>query len=95
MTRSTRHFDQTLPYRVVPLRPERTEAAIRLEMAIRRGFTAVEDPRRHGFYTVRVDGIFYYFHVFEKNGTAYLVAASERPDASNDSVSASAQTTTH
>jgi phage-related protein len=78
MTGTTRRFDGTLPFRVVSMKPERADWARRLEQAMRHGLTAVADPSHRDFYTVEIDGTAYYFHVFEKHGTAYLVASNAR-----------------
>lgn len=74
MNPNTRYFDHTMPYRVVPMRHEREDRAAHLARAMNVGLTARRDPGRPDFYMADVDGILYYFHVFEKNGTAYLIA---------------------
>lgn len=95
MNTDTRHFDGTLPFRVVPMRTESTPSATRLERAMRQGLTAVVDPDRPDFYSVEVDGVAYYFHVFEKNGTAYLVAENDHREDNESSVSVPERVVTH
>ncbi len=74
MHQNIRYFDPTASFRVVPMRSAHQDSAARLAGAIRTGVTASEDPRHPGFFTTEVDNVRYYFHVFDKNRTVYLVA---------------------
>jgi hypothetical protein len=74
MHQNIRYFDPTTSFRVIPMRFGHSDSAARLAGAIRTGLTASEDPRHPGFFTTEVDGVRYYFHVFDRNWTVYLVA---------------------
>lgn len=74
MRQNIRYFDPATSFRVVPMRWGHVDSAARLAGAIRTGLTASEDPRHPGFFTTEIEGVQYYFHVFDRRRMVYLVA---------------------
>ena len=50
-----------------------------LEAVLRRGVTAIADPRRSGFYELDTGGNWYYIHIPSRIAGVYLIAASGMP----------------
>ncbi len=74
MRTGTKKIEQpTTDYRVVALQPELSHAANELEVVLPLGLRCEPDPKRPGFYTVRMDGRSYYIHVYEPGKTVYLL----------------------
>ncbi len=88
MDANKRHFEAKTGYRVVPMHPAVESSVQILERALSNGLTARRDPHREGFYSAEIEGVAYYFHIFQAMCTAYLLSV-ERP---GDAVSGGAET---
>lgn len=72
---NTHTFEGTSEYKVVPMHTAVEAAVPVLGRAFSEGMTARKDPDRENFYSVEIDGVSYYFHVFQERRTAYLISA--------------------
>ena len=61
-----------------------------LEAVLRRGVTAIADPRRSGFYELDTGGNWYYIHIPNGRAHVYLIAASRESPADSSALPASA-----
>lgn len=75
MNTGTYTFDRNAGYRVVPMHSGVRSGAVILGRALAEGLAARPDPARKDFYWVEIDGVSYYFHVFARRRTAYLLSA--------------------
>ena len=75
MNASTHEFEGTAGYRVIPMNPAVESGVSVLRRAFSKGLTAQRDPGRKDFYSVEIDGMSYYFHVYPARRTAYLLSA--------------------
>ena len=72
MNVNTHTFEGTSEYKIVPMHTAVEAAVPVLGRAFSEGLTARKDPDRENFYSVEIDSVSYYFHVFRERRTAYL-----------------------
>lgn len=95
MNANARHFEAKPGYRVVAMHPSVESSAHILERALSNGLTARRDPHRESFYSAEIEGVAYYFHIFQAMCTAYLLSVELPGDAGFGGAETRLMTTCH